>query len=66
MVASPDEKYAIIVPGISKAPSKSLKDLFSKTEVYLLNVKTLKIKGTEKNDLNVLICQIFRLRIIFS
>ena len=51
MVASPDEKYAIIVPGISKAPSKSLKDLFSKTEVYILNVKTLKIKGTEKRRL---------------
>ena len=47
-MASPDEKYAIIVPGISKTPSKSLKNIFSKTDVYLLNVKTLKIKGTEK------------------
>ena len=58
MVASPDEKYAIIVPGISKASSQSHKNLNSKTEVYLLNVKTLKIKGTDKRRLKCLICQI--------
>jgi len=48
VVASPDEKYAIIVPGISKASSQSHKNLNSKTEVYLLNVKTLKIKVVER------------------
>ena len=36
---SPDGKYAIIVPGIAKESSEKQKN------VYLLNIKTLKIEG---------------------
>ena len=36
---SPDGKYAIIFPGIAKESSEKQKN------VYLLNIKTLKIEG---------------------
>ena len=39
MLVSPDEKYAIIIPGVAKEPSFNLK------VVYLLNIKTLKLEG---------------------
>ena len=38
-MVSPDGKYAIIVPGIAKESSEKQKN------VYLLNIKTLKIEG---------------------
>ena len=38
---SPDGKYAIIVPGIAKESAEKQKN------VYLLNIKTLKIEGID-------------------
>merc|ERR1711944_73320 len=44
VVASPDGKYAIIVPGISKESSEKQKN------VYLLNIKTLKIEVVRREN----------------
>ena len=41
VVVSPDGKYAIIVPGIAKESAEKQKN------VYLLNIKTLKIEGID-------------------
>jgi len=44
VLVSPDEKYAIIIPGVAKEPSFNLK------VVYLLNIKTLKLEVVRRQN----------------